>query len=137
MLLLGQFSKPLWLLLLLLLSGDIETNPGPKAPPKEVKAVEKVDPVGTKMDEHDAKLVELETLVKAQAEVIDDMKKFQEQVLKKLEEKQEELKNSIEANKVNGESNLGEMKVSLENQFNMRCSNLEESVNSLKVVFFK
>jgi hypothetical protein len=131
----GLFFLPcaFWLALVLLQSGDVELNPGPKAAPKEAKP-DKAAIMATKVDEHDAKLEELEGLVKAQAELIEELKKQQVELVAKLEEKQVELRTVLEANKVEAENSLGQLKVALEDDLRRRSSNLDDSINSLKVM---
>jgi predicted RNase H-like nuclease (RuvC/YqgF family) len=125
-------SAALWLSSLLLLGGDIESNPGPKQPAREAKP-DKAKIMADKVDAHDAKLEELEALVKSQAELIEELTKKQVDLVAQLEEKQVELRQHLEANKVEAESSIEKLKVALESDLRRTSSNLEVKIDDQKV----
>jgi Skp family chaperone for outer membrane proteins len=133
------FSLPftnvsVWLfaLALLLLCGDVESNPGPK-PAREPKP-DKAKIMADKVDAHDAKLEELEALVKSQAELIEELTKKQVDLVAQLEEKQVDLRKHLEANKVEAETSIVQLKVALESDLRRTSSNLEVKIVDQKVM---
>ena len=66
------------------------------------------------MDSHDAKLEELENLVKGQAELIDELKSKQVELTSALESKQVQLEQAIADSKVQAAKELSDVKVALE-----------------------
>ena len=121
-----------WLLQLLLRCGDVESNPGPK-PAREPKP-DKAKIMADKVDAHDAKLEELEALVKSQAELIEELTKKQVDLVAQLEEKQVELRKHMEANKVEAVSSVEQLKVALESDLRRTSSNLEVKISDQKVM---
>lgn len=121
-----------WLSSLLLLCGDVELNPGPK-PAREPKP-DKAKIMADKVDAHDAKLEELEALVKSQAELIEALSKKQVDLVAQLEEKQVELRKHLEANKVEAETSIVQLKVALESDLRRTSSNLEVKIDDQKVM---
>ena len=131
------FSLPItnisvWLSSLLLLCGDVESNPGPK-PAREPKP-DKAKIMADKVDAHDAKLEELEALVKSQAELIEELTKKQVDLVAQLEEKQVDLRKHLEANKVEAETSIVQLKVALESDLRRTSSNLEVKIDDQKVI---
>ena len=126
-------SKPaVWLSFLLLLCGDVESNPGPK-PAREVKP-DKAKIMADKVDAHDAKLEELEALVKSQAELIESLTAKQVELVTQLDEKQVELRTHMEANKVEADTSIAQLKVALESDLKRTSSNLEIKIEEQKVI---
>lgn len=128
-----QIQCVVWLAKLLIRAGDVEQNPGPKAPAKEAKP-DKATIMANKVDAHDAKLGELEALVKAQAELIEEMKKQQVELTAQLEEKQVDLRDRLEANKVEVQTSMGQLKVALEDELRRTGSNLDHKITDFKVM---
>ena len=83
-------------MMLLLLSGDIETNPGParekKPDPKKI--------MEDKVNSHDEKIVALEKLVNDQKKLIDAMTEKQVELQTALEDSKVEFNKSLEDKKV-------------------------------------
>jgi len=129
----GNKLSIVWLVGLLILSGDVEQNPGPKPPAKEAKP-DKATIMANKVDAHDAKLEELEALVKAQAELIEEMKKHQVELTAQLEEKQVDLRDRLEANKVEAQTSMGHLKVALEDELRRTSSYHDHKINDFKVM---
>jgi len=90
--------------------GDVESNPGPKREPKPDKAKIMAD----KVDSHDAKLEELENLVKGQASLIDELKSKQVELTSALESKQVQLESALNDSKVQAAKELSDVKTSQE-----------------------
>lgn len=126
-------SVALWLTALLLLAGDVESNPGPKKGGAPEPKVDKAKIMADKVDAHDAKLEELEALVKSQAELIEELSKKQVELVAQLEEKQVELRTRLEANKVEADSAIGQLKVAHESDLQKITSNLEGQIHKQKV----
>ena len=98
---------------LLLLSGDIETNPGPpKSPAKRVKPPTEKEIMEGRVTNHDERLAALEKLVKEQKVVIDEMTKTQVELKTALDDSKVEFEKSVEENKVVSTS-LEELKVKM------------------------
>ena len=99
---------------LLLLSGDIETNPGPPkgSPAKRVKPPTEKEIMEGRVTNHDERLAALEKLVKEQKVVIDSMTKTQVELKSALDDSKVEFDKSVEENKVVSTS-LEELKVNL------------------------
>ena len=66
------------------------------------------------MDSHDAKLEELENLVKGQASLIDELKSKQVELTSALESKQVQLESALNDSKVQAAKELSDVKVALE-----------------------
>ena len=100
--------------LLLLLSGDIETNPGPPkgSPAKRVKPPTEKEIMEGRVTNHDERLAALEKLVKEQKVVIDSMTKTQVELKTALDDSKVEFEKSVEENKVVSTS-LEELKVKM------------------------
>ena len=100
--------------LLLLLSGDIETNPGPPkgSPAKRVKPPTEKEIMEGRVTNHDERLAALEKLVKDQKVVIDSMTKTQVELKTALDDSKVEFEKSVEENKVVSTS-LEELKVKM------------------------
>ncbi|XP_059099208.1 protein unc-13 homolog C-like isoform X2 [Tigriopus californicus] len=82
-------------ILLLLLSGDVETNPGPPRGRPEPKP-DKNKIMQDKVEAHGTKLEELENLVKSQAELIETLQAKQVEMASELETKQVEAQTKLE-----------------------------------------
>ena len=100
--------------LLLLLSGDVETNPGPPkgSPAKRVKPPTEKEIMEGRVTNHDERLAALEKLVKEQKVVIDEMTKTQVELKTALDDSKVEFEKSVEENKVVSTS-LEELKVKM------------------------
>ena len=82
--------------ILLILCGDIETNPGPTRPdPKKV--------MEEKVNTHDDKIIALEKAMKKQKKMIETMSEEQENLQKSLEENKTEFDKSKEENRILGD----------------------------------
>jgi hypothetical protein len=98
-------------MMLLLLSGDVETNPGPpKSPAKRVKPPTEKEIMEGRVTNHDERLAVLEKLVKDQKVVVDEMTKTQVELKTALDDSKVEFERSVEENKVVSTS-LAELKV--------------------------
>ena len=103
------------LLLLLLLSGDVETNPGPpKSPQKRVKPPTEKEIMEGRVTNHDERLAALEKLVKEQKVVIDEMTKTQVELTAALADSKVEFEQSVAENKVLSTTIHNELKVNIE-----------------------
>lgn len=102
-------------LLLLLLSGDVETNPGPpKSPQKRVKPPTEKEIMEGRVTNHDERLAALEKLVKEQKVVIDGMAKTQVELTTALADSKVEFEQSVAENKVLSTTIHNELKVNIE-----------------------
>ena len=99
---------------LILISGDIETNPGPPkgSPAKRVKPPTEKEIMEGRVTNHDERLAALEKLVKEQKVVIDSMTKTQVELKSALDDSKVEFEKSVEENKVVSTS-LEELKVKM------------------------
>ena len=109
---------------LLLLSGDIETNPGPPkgSPAKRVKPPTEKEIMEGRVTNHDERLAALEKLVKEQKVVIAEMTKTQVELKSALDDSKVEFEKSVEENKVLWSTSLEELKV------NMKTESVEKQV---------
>ena len=130
---LTSIDAAVWLQTLLLLCGDVESNPGPKPAAREAKP-DKAKIMADKVDAHDAKLEELEALVKSQAELIEELTKKQVDLVAQLDEKQVELRQHLEANKVEAVTSIEQLKVALESDLRRTSSNLTLKIDDQKVM---
>ncbi len=96
--------------LLLLLSGDVESNPGPPGGSRRGRPEPKPDKhqlLQEKVDGQETKIQELETLVLSQKEVIEELRTAQVELRENLEsakvESERRLKEAVEAEKVRAE----------------------------------
>ena len=91
-------------LLLLLLAGDVESNPGPTRPrePKPDKAKIMAD----KVDAHEAKLAEMSALIESQAETIAALKV---ELTERMDARQVEEDARLEAVKVGRQERVAEV----------------------------
>ena len=83
------------------------------------------------MDSHDAKLEELENLVKGQASLIDELKSKQVELTSALESKQVQLEQAIADSKVQAAKELSDVKVALEQSQETAKVNLAQQLDSL------
>ena len=94
--------------LLLILSGDVETNPGParekKPDPKKI--------MEDKVNSHDEKIEALEKLVNDQKQMLESMTEKQVELQTALEDSKVEFNKSLEDKKVL-DASLGDIKVSV------------------------
>ena len=94
--------------LLLLLSGDVETNPGParekKPDPKKI--------MEDKVNSHDEKIEALEKLVNDQKQMLESMTEKQVELQTALEDSKVEFNKSLEDKKVL-DASLGDIKVTV------------------------
>ena len=99
-------------MMLLILSGDVETNPGParekKPDPKKI--------MEDKVNSHDEKIATLEQIVKDQKKLIESMSEKQVALQTTLEESKVEFNKSLEDKKVL-QTSLGELKQALGDSF--------------------
>ena len=129
---------------LLLLSGDIETNPGPpKSPAKRVKPPTEKEIMEGRVTNHDERLAALEKLVKEQKVVIDEMTKTQVELKTALDDSKVEFEKSVEENKVVSTS-LEELKVKMKTsveekvctQIHKKYAKIDSSLSLSHAVFF-
>ena len=108
-------------MLILLLSGDVETNPGParekKPDPKKV--------MEDKVNSHDEKIAALEQIVKEQREFIKEMRGKQVELESALENSKVEFEKSLEDKKVLA-ANLDDLKVKLSESNEKRLRKLKD-----------
>ena len=83
------------------------------------------------MDSHDAKLEELENLVKGQASLIDELKSKQVELASALESKQVQLESALNDSKVQAAKELSDVKVALEQSQETAKVNLAQQLDSL------
>ena len=100
--------------LLLLLGGDVETNPGPPkgSPAKRVKPPTEKEIMEGRVTSHEERLDTLEKLVKEQKVVISDLTKTQVELKTAQDNSKVELEESVAENKVLSTS-LDQLKVNL------------------------
>ena len=100
--------------LLLLLGGDVETNPGPPkgSPAKRVKPPTEKEIMEGRVTSHEERLDALEKLVKEQKVVISDLTKTQVELKTAQDNSKVELEESMAENKVLSTS-LDQLKVNL------------------------
>ena len=100
--------------LLLLLGGDVETNPGPPkgSPAKRVKPPTEKEIMEGRVTSHEERLDALEKLVKEQKVVISDLTKTQVELKTAQDNSKVELEESVAENKVLSTS-LDQLKVNL------------------------
>ena len=80
---------------------------------------------------HDAKLEELENLVKGQAELIEELKSKQVELTSALEEKQVQLDAAITDSKVQAAKELSDVKVALEQSQDQAKVSLAQNLDEL------
>ena len=113
---------------LILMSGDIETNPGPPkgSPAKRVKPPTEKEIMEGRVTNHDERLAALEKLVKEQKVVIDSMTKTQVELKSALDDSKVEFEKSVEENKVVSTS-LEELKVKMNRSVDTQvCTNITQ-----------
>ena len=84
------------------------------------------------MDSHDAKLEELENLVKGQASLIDELKSKQVELTSALESKQVQLEAAIADSKVQAAKELSDVKVALEQSQETAKVNLAQQLDRVE-----
>ena len=126
--------------LLLLLSGDVETNPGPPkgSPAKRVKPPTEKEIMEGRVTNHDERLAALEKLVKEQKVVIDEMTKTQVELKSALDDSKVEFEKSVEENKVLWSTSLEELKVNMKTSVEKQvCTQIHKIIQkSLICAFF-
>ena len=123
--------------LLLLLSGDVETNPGPPkgSPAKRVKPPTEKEIMEGRVTNHDERLAALEKLVKEQKVVIDSMTKTQVELKSALDDSKVEFEKSVEENKVVSTS-LEELKVNLKTRVEEQvCIQIHKNIHKYNPIF--
>ena len=123
--------------LLLLLSGDVETNPGPPkgSPAKRVKPPTEKEIMEGRVTNHDERLAALEKLVKEQKVVIDSMTKTQVELKSALDDSKVEFEKSVEENKVVSTS-LEELKVNLKTRVEEQvCTQIRKNIHKYNPIF--
>lgn len=118
-------------LLLLLLAGDVESNPGPTRPrePKPDKAKIMAD----KVDAHEAKLAEMSALIESQAETIAALKV---ELTERMDARQVEEDARLEAVKVEWQERLRAAEVSAAEAAAEVKVGLERHIEAVKVCQF-
>lgn len=127
--------KSAFFCLLLLLSGDVETNPGPRGRPEPKPDKAKI--MADKVESHDTKIQELEALVQSQKELIEEMKTKQVDLEKKLEEKEvqmQEVKVEVQENKVQAQDSLKQITENQVDNLGKSCSHLAERLDRMEVL---
>ena len=117
--------------MLLLLSGDVESNPGParekKPDPKKV--------MEEKVNSHDEKIIELENTVRDQKKKIKEMTEKQVELQTALEDQKVALTQSFEDKKV-VDTTLNEIKQALSDGLIKKVENRHKLIKN-KLLFFK
>ncbi len=116
-------------LLLLLQCGDVEPNPGPRREPKPDKA--KI--VAEKVEGHEARIAELESLLKSQSDLIEQLRAEQVQKAEEFEAKQVESAKAMEQLKVESSEAMDAMKVESSRAMDQIKVDSARAVDALKV----
>ena len=123
---------------LLLLSGDVETNPGPPkgSPAKRVKPPTEKEIMEGRVTNHDERLAALEKLVKEQKVVIDEMTKTQVELKTALDDSKVEFEKSVEENKVVS-SSLDELKVKMKTGVEEQVCTQKQTITQIVTLYQK
>lgn len=120
--------------LLLLLAGDVELNPGPRGashslPASSAKPPDRNKVMQEKLEGCEARIGELESLVKAQARLIEQLKEQQVQLVGDAEIEKVEVRQRLEDVKVVASKDLSETRAALEARTSQQQADFESQLH--------